>query len=222
MASERASDPSVLRLSRYHCFLGELMGMRTNRRVTSRELAQELGLSEETVRHDLKYVDIEGRPGAGYDMQELYDGIQDYLELSPGHPVVIVASADMARGLLVTFPAAQYGLSVAAYVSERPEDVGQHVGDMTVAAMSDMASIASATDVTVALVAVAPHHLEDVLDQLASAGICGALLLTPAMRPYRPAGMDVTYFRIPCALKSLAHARRLASDAAINDCCSAG
>jgi len=206
MTSGHAPEPSVLRLSRYHCFLGELSGVRSSQRVTSRELAEELGLSEETVRHDLKYIDIEGRPGAGYEIGALYDALQGYLELSPDHPIAIVANADMARGLLVTFPAKQYGLNVAAYFSERTEDVGQRVGDLTITALSDAAAVAKRAAVTVAVVAVAPDKLEDVLDRLAVAGIRGALLLTPALRPYQPEGMNVSYFRIPCAVKSLAAA----------------
>ena len=208
MAKQDAPEPSVLRLSRYHCFLGELMGMRSNRRVTSRELAEELGLSEETVRHDLKYVDIEGRPGAGYEMRALYDALQEYLEISPGHPIAIVANADMARGLQITFPAEHYGLKVVAYFSDRPEDVGQSVGDLKIAHLSEVAAKTEAEDVSVAVVAVAPDQLDNVLDHLAAAGLRGALLLTPALRPYQPEGLEVMYFRIPCALKSLASAHR--------------
>jgi redox-sensing transcriptional repressor len=219
MTQQRAPEPSVLRLSRYHCFLGELMGVRSSRRVTSRELAEELGLSEETVRHDLKYVDVEGRPGAGYEMTALYEALQSYLELSPGHPVAIVANADMARGLQVTFPAESYGLSVVAYLSERAEDVGERVGDLTIAPLADIATMAAATGASVAIVAVAPDHLEEVLDHLAAAGLGGALLLTPALRPYRPEGIEVTYFRIPCALKSLASAHP-AAPATSGCCCS--
>jgi NADH/NAD ratio-sensing transcriptional regulator Rex len=219
MAQQNAPEPSMLRLSRYHCFLGELMGMRPNRRVTSRELAEELGLSEETVRHDLKYVDVAGRPGAGYDMQALHVALQDYLELLPDHPVVVVANADMARGLQITFPAEIYGLSVVAYLSERPGDVGKSVGNLTIAPLSDAAAVVS-SGASVAVVAVAPDHLEDVLDRLATAGMRGALLLTPALRPYHREGLEVTYFRIPCALKSLASARP--QTAATSGCCASG
>ena len=82
MASQRAPEPSVLRLSRLHCFLGELMGARRSRTVTSREIAEELGLSEETVRRDLQYIHVQGRPGSGYDLNDLQKALQEYLELS--------------------------------------------------------------------------------------------------------------------------------------------
>ena len=217
MATERASEPSVLRLSRYHCLLGELMGMRASRRVTSRELAEELGLSEETVRHDLHHVNVEGRPGAGYNMRELYEALQSYLELSEAHPFAVVGSIDMLRGLAVTFPAASFGLSVGAYFSERPEDVGEEVDGVRVHALADASSVLSGGEISVAMVASAPETAERVLDALAAAGVRGALMLTPLLRPYRPECMDVTYFRMPCALKSLAAAHPL--DFAGRDCC---
>lgn len=139
--TSRNSDASLLRLSRYHCFLGQLQGVRSRRPVTSRELAEELGLSEETVRHDLKNVRIEGRPGAGYDAKELYGAIQEYLDLSAGHPFIAMGDPNVLAGPPV---------------------------------------------------------------QLRDAGVRGVLVLTPVLSPLALAGREVTYFRIPCALKSLA------------------
>lgn len=55
-------EASVLRLCRYHCYLGELLRAGDVTRVTSHEMSAELGVSEETVRRDLSYVDVEGRP----------------------------------------------------------------------------------------------------------------------------------------------------------------
>jgi NADH/NAD ratio-sensing transcriptional regulator Rex len=206
MASEHASEPSVLRLSRYHCFLGELMGVRSSRRVTSRELAEELGLSEETVRHDLKHVDVEGRPGAGYDMGQLYEALQEYLELSESHPIAIVGNADVLRGLLVTFPTRHYGLQPAAYLSERPEDFGVEIDGLKIQNIEQATEVLPALGVSVAMVACSPDAVDGVQDALIAAGVRGVLMLTPVLRPRHPEGMNVTYFRMPCALKALASA----------------
>jgi redox-sensing transcriptional repressor len=208
----------VLRLSRLHCFLGELMGVRSSRRVTSREIAEELGLSEETVRRDLQYVDVQGRPGSGYDLRELHSALQAYLELSEAHPILVVGNADILRGLTVTFPASQYGLHAVGYLSERQDDVGVEIDGLKIGDLADAPRIVAALGVSVAIVACQPDHAETVLDALAAAGIGGALMLTPVIRPYRPDGMDVTYFRMPCALKALASAQVAAPPTA--SCCS--
>jgi len=202
--SPRASDASMLRLSRYHCFLGEMLGSPTLRPVTSRELAKELGLSEETVRHDLKHVPIEGRPGSGYDVSALHEALQEYLDLSAGHPFLVVGNADMLRGLTVTFPAAGFGMRPVGYLSERPQDVGIEVAGITISHMSDAAALVKEFKVSLALVACAPEAVDTVLCTLAAAGVTGVLMLTPVLRPHHPKGLNVTYFRMPCALKSLA------------------
>jgi len=202
--SPRASEASMLRLSRYHCFLGEMMGSPSHRPVTSRQIAKELGLSEETVRHDLKHVPIEGRPGAGYDVTALHEALQEYLDLSAGHPFLAVGNADILRGLTITFPAEGYGMQPVGYLSDRAEDVGVEVAGITISPMSDAAALAEEFEVSLALVACAPEAVDAVLSTLAAAGITGVLMLTPVLRPHHPKGLNVTYFRMPCALKSLA------------------
>ena len=127
----RVPESTVLRLSRYHCFLGELQHSGSGR-ITSREIAEDLGLSEETVRHDLSYVPAKGRPGSGYDTHELYDALCECLDLSAAHPFAAIGNQDVLRGLAVTFPAEDFGLSAAVYFSERAEDAGALVGDQPV------------------------------------------------------------------------------------------
>lgn len=200
---ERAPETVLLRLSRYHCLLGEIGGERPSRRVTSRELADALGLSEETVRHDVKYVGIDGRPGAGYDMEELRAALQDYLGLGPRHPFIAVGNADILRGLAITFPSADFGLRPVAYYSDRAEDVGALVGEIEVLPLDSLGTGTGAA-ASLALVACSPDAVHATLETLACAGVTGVLMLTPVLRPEHPEGMSVTYFRMPCALKTLA------------------
>jgi len=216
--SPRASEASMLRLSRYHCFLGERLGSPALRPVTSREIAGELGLSEETVRHDLKHVPIEGRPGSGYDATALYEALQEYLDLSSAHPFLAVGNVDILRGLTVTFPAAGFGMRPVGYLSDRPQDAGVEVAGITVAHISDAAALVDEFDVSLALVACAPEAVDTVLCALAEAGVTGVLMLTPVLRPRYPKGMNVTYFRMPCALKSLA-AQQSPTDGPAPTCC---
>lgn len=204
----------MLRLSRYHCLLGEILGTRPTRPVTSREIAEELGLSEETVRHDLKNVRIEGRPGAGYDLAALYGALQEFLDLSAAHPFVVVANSDMLRGLTVTFPASVFGMRPVAYFSDRAQDAGTDIEGIPVEPISAALERVPELEVSLALVACAPQAVDGVLEALSAAGISGVVMLTPVLRPQHPEGMSVTYFRMPCALKSLA-----ASEPASGSCC---
>ena len=202
--STRAPESSMLRLSRYHCFLGELLREEWAGRLTSREIAEELGVAEETVRRDLSYVDVEGRPGAGYDPSELYAALQSYLGLSADYPFVAVGSAQMLMALDTIFPADEFGMQMVACFSERDGDEGAVIGGVEVRPLAELPSLDPALGASVALVACEPRSVTVALEGLHSAGIDAVLMLTPAIRPQHPEGMSVTYFRIPCSLKSLA------------------
>jgi NADH/NAD ratio-sensing transcriptional regulator Rex len=152
----------------------------------------------------VKYVVIDGRPGAGYDMEELRAALQDYLGLGPDHPFIAVGNADILRGLAVTFPSRDFGLRPVAYFSDRPQDAGMRVGEIEVQSLDSLSGGHAVAGASLALVACAPEAVDATLEALGCAGITGVLMLTPVLRPEHPAGMSVTYFRMPCALKALA------------------
>ena len=204
--SEPAAVPqtTLLRLARYHCFLEELLQSDQAGSITSRQMSAELGLTEESVRSDLSHVNIKGRPGTGYDIDSLHSALTEVLGLSAVSPFVVVGSLPLLEALPIVFPASEFGMYPIAYFSEREEDAGAVVGEITVGALAEIAALECLPTNVVALVACDPAHVDETLGLLGTAGVHGVLMLTPRMRPAHPEGMQVTYFRIPCALKSLA------------------
>ena len=200
----RIPEASVYRLSLYHCYLGELIRTGTAGRITSRQLAQELTIKEETIRRDMSFIGGVGRPGAGYEINELFVSLTDFLGLSDEYPIIKVGTAQMLSALQVVFHAHSYGVRPVAYYSELPEDVGQVIDDITVHHITDLPKADAGLGVTVALVACSPGWVQMTIDLLAEAGIMGILLLTPAIKLDRPEGMTINHIRMPCDIKSLA------------------
>ncbi len=199
-----APDATLYRLSLYHCYLGELIRVGAPARITSRQLADELDIKEETVRRDISFVGDIGRPGAGYEPEVLYREFTAFLGLSDEYPIVKIGSAAMLGALSVVFPPDRYGVKPVAYFSEVPEDVGTMVGDVEVRHITDLTKLDPALGVDVALVACSPSWVQITVDLLAEAGIHGALLLTPAVHVNRPNDMVISQIRMPCDIKSLA------------------
>ena len=194
----------MYRLSLYHCYLGEVIRKGATGRVTSRQLAEELGIKEETVRRDMSFIGGVGRPGAGYDVATLFSTLTEFLGLSDEYPIAKVGTAQMLSALQVVFPAHSYGVRPVAYYSELPEDVGKVVDDITIHHVTDLPDLEPDLGVTVALVACSPGWVQMTVDLLAQAGIGGILLLTPAIRVVRPEGVNINHVRMPCDIKSLA------------------
>lgn len=204
MDKNKVPDASVYRLSLYHCYLGEFLRTKRDGRITSRQLADELGIKEETVRRDLSFIGGVGRPGAGYEAGILFDAVQNFLGLKDEYPIIKVGSAQMIEALSVVFPAHSYGVEPIAYYSEQPEDAGKVIHGIQVRPLEEIPSLDASLGVTVALLACAPSFVQTSLELLAKAGISGVLLLTPAIKLERPEGMTVTHVRMPCDIKSLA------------------
>jgi redox-sensing transcriptional repressor len=199
-----APDATLYRLSLYHCYLGELIRVGAPERITSRQLAEELNIKEETVRRDISFVGDIGRPGAGYDPIVLYSEFTKFLGLSEEYPIIKVGTTKMLEALQVVFPAERYGIKPVAYYSELPEDSGTEVGGVEVKHLTDIPRLDAGLGVSVALVTCSPGWVQITLDLLSGAGVNGVLLLTPIIRVRRPEGMNVTQLRMPCDLKSLA------------------
>ena len=219
--STAVSQTGMLRLARYHCFLEELLQSAPTGSITSREISSQLGVTEESVRSDLSHVDFKGRPGAGYDVEALHAALTMFLGLSAPSPFIVVGSLTMLEALPLVFPAAEFGMRPVAYFSQRSQDAGRVVGGLTVGSLADIPALQTDADNLVALVACDPDHVDETLQALSAANIRGVLMLTPRIRVTHPEGMHVTYFRIPCALKSLAGSVHLADTPAImaGACC---
>lgn len=211
-ATSKVPEATVYRLSLYHCYLGEMLRIgASSGRVTSRQLAERLGVKEETVRRDVSFVGDIGRPGAGYEPREMYDAFTDFLGLREDYPIAKVGTAKMLEALEIVFPPDSYGVKPVAYFSESPNDAGTVVGGIEVRPLTAIAKMNDGADepIRVALVACAPGWVQVTIDLLADAGVEGALLLTPAIRVNPQAGMSIRQVRMPCDIKTLACARRM-------------
>ncbi len=199
-----APDATLYRLSLYHCYLSELIRVGAPARITSRAIAEELDIKEETVRRDISFVGDIGRPGAGYEPEVLFREFTRFLGLSEEYPIVKIGSAAMLAALEVVFPPDRYGVKPAAYFSELPEDAGIVIGGITVQHITELPNLDPALGIGVALVACSPSWVQVVLDLLGQTSVKGVLLLTPAVRVTRPEGMSISQIRMPCDIKSLA------------------
>ncbi len=201
----RIPDETIYRLSLYHCYVGEILRRGDSAsRITSAQLAEELGIKQESVRRDISFMGGAGRPGAGYDVGELFEKLKRFLGLCDEYPVIRVGTVDMLRALEFVFPEESYGLKPVAYYSELPGDVGMVVSGVEVRHIDEIPHIDRALGAHVALVACSRPLVDRVLGLLGGVGVGGVLLLTPAVQYLKPEGMVVRHMRMQCDIKSLA------------------
>lgn len=209
----KVSDATIYRLSLYHCYVGEMLRKGHVDKILSRQLAEELGIKEESVRRDLSFIGGVGRPGSGYEATVMFQALQDYLGLSDEYPIARIGSAQMLEALDVVFPPHSYGVKPVAYYSEVQSDVGKPLHGIDIRHITEIPALDRGLNVDVALVACSPGWVSATLAMLGAAGVTGVLLLTPAIKLDKPEGMTVTHVRMPCDIKSLACRCQIRRDA---------
>jgi redox-sensing transcriptional repressor len=174
----RISIPAVRRLSLYLRQL-EIFQLRNRKTVSSRQLADTLGLTDAQVRKDLASAGQFGHPGIGYRVDDLIKSLKHILGIDRTWNVVLVGAGNLGRALTSYRGFLKKGFQVVALFDADPGKVGTLVGSYPVHAMSDLARVVRDTQARMAILAVPVESAQAVADQVIAAGIQGILNFAP-------------------------------------------
>lgn len=197
--------PSVIRrLTKYLAYAQEMSAQKM-RWCSSKEIADQLGLTSSTVRQDLMHVDYSGRSKRGYETEELKVVIEHLLGADKRWTVVVVGAGNVGRALALHEEFTRRSFSICGLFDADPEKIGQTCGDLTVQSMRELPAAIVSRGVDIGVLAVPAGAAQRVADLLIAAGVRGLLNLSPShvVSPRRVPVVDV---RIVASLQELAHA----------------
>lgn len=200
---EKLKIPSVtiFRLAKYHCLLFEILRNSNKNLITSKEIANFLGFSEEVVRKDLSYIPYDtGTPGVGYDVRKLYDSLSKILHLDSVHKTALIGSIQTWRGIYNFFDPRKYGFLPVAIFSEMPSDEGKYFDSIKVKNLSQI-SEENLHDIKIAIIATGQVWVKYAAKVCIEAGIKGILNLTPTVLEEIPDDVYVSQVLLPCEIK---------------------
>jgi len=167
---------TLMRLRRYLTALQWFQGQGLDV-VTSRELADYLGLGAAMVRKDLSYIGAMGIRGLGYPVSELQEGIHRWLERRTC--LLAWIGAQWLGNFLTTInPSPDLNFCIVAAFDTRPEWVGRKVGPWKVLHLSEIPALFSKGCVQGVVMAL-PEATEAVAETLTASGVTGVLNITP-------------------------------------------
>ena len=173
-------DLTTRRLSIYlRCLqMLETAGVET---VSSREMAEQFQLNSAQFRKDLAYFGEFGVRGLGYRVSDLKRDLIRILGLDRDIRMIILGAGNLGTAL------AGYGgfntssFQVVALFDADPAKVGTEIRPgLAIYAVSEMVDFVSRHDVDIAVLAVPAGVAQQVLDQVAAAGIQAVLNFVPA------------------------------------------
>lgn len=192
--------PTVRRLSLY---LRELESSIVGDTVSSRRLAESLGLTDAQVRKDLAYFGQFGQPGIGYRHSELVTNLRQILGTDRSRNTIVIGAGNLGRAVTSYARLDGKGFRVVGIFDVDPGVVGTRVGEHVVEPMDSITGRVAETGAEVAMLAVPGDVADATAHRVAEAGIRGILNFAP-VRLDVPEGVSVVSVDLTVALEQLA------------------
>ncbi len=174
-----APEACVARLSLYVRELTRL-GERRVGYVSSRLLAQQLGLTDAQVRRDLSYFGQFGTSGRGYEVQRLHDRLTSILGVAGRTwSVALAGIGNLGSALLAYRGFGERGFMFRVAVDADHAKVGRTVQGLTIAPVSELAALVRKHHVQIGLIAVPVESAQAVCDQFVASGVRAILNFAP-------------------------------------------
>ena len=172
--------------------------------VSSRRLAEQLGLTDAQVRRDLSYFGQFGTSGRGYEVRRLHDRLTAILGVS-GRTwnVALAGIGNLGSALLAYRGFQQRGFLFRVVVDSDPQKIGRTVQGITVAPASRLAQLAREHRIHIGLIAVPVKAAQAVCDQLITGGVKAIVNFAP-VRLDAPADVRLRAVDLAVELESLA------------------
>ncbi|MCE9614356.1 MAG: redox-sensing transcriptional repressor Rex [Lentisphaerae bacterium] len=204
--NHRLPGPVLRRFPRYLTHVRELKKVQ-QQWVSSREIAETLGLTTSTVRQDMSHLDLTGVSKRGYEVNRLEQVLGDTLGAHTEHRNVIIGAGLLGRALALHADFGEHGFKTVAIFDSDPKVIGRKVGPLTVRPMTLLKRMVRDQKVDIGVIAVPAQAAQMVSDQLVAAGIRGILNLAHT-HLHVPKTVVVVEARILARMQEIAYAIR--------------
>ena len=204
--NHRLPGPVLRRFPRYLTHVRELKKVNQTW-VSSREIAETLGLTTSTVRQDMSHLDLTGVSKRGYAVIRLEQVLGDTLGAHTEHRDVIIGAGLMGRALALHADFGEHGFKTVALFDSDPKVIGRKVGHLLVRPMRHLKRTVRDQKVDIGVIAVPAAAAQSVADQLVAAGIKGLLNLAHT-HLHVPKHVYVVEARLLARMQEIAYAIR--------------
>jgi len=177
MRYHKIPDETVRRLPIY---LRGLMLSATQGRehISSKSLADFVGVNAWQIRKDFSYFGDFGTPGVGYNIESLAKQIKKILRLDVVRKAALVGVGDLGSALLAYPGFRTYGLDIVVAFDVDPKKIGRTVNGVEIENITRIATLQE-RGISLGIVAV-PHAAgQFTVDKLVEAGVRGILNFAP-------------------------------------------
>lgn len=172
MAKQVISTPVIRRLPRYYRFLGDLEREKVER-ISSRELAQRMGLSASQIRQDFNCFGGFGQQGYGYHVKELREIIGGILGVKERTGVIMIGAGNLGKAIAAHVDFEKRGCNLIGIFDSAPLLAGTSTAGLPIMPMETLKSFCRQHHPQVAVLCIPKDAAQALADELISLGIIG-------------------------------------------------
>jgi redox-sensing transcriptional repressor len=177
MRYHKIPDETIRRLPVYLRGL-LLLSEEGDRNVSSRSLADFLGLNAWQIRKDFSYFGAFGTPGVGYKIDKLVKQVKKILKLDVLKKAALVGVGNLGSAVLAYPGFGIYDFRVAAAFDNDPKKIGRKIENLTIEDASKLQTL-KRRRISLAIIAVPRDSAQKTSDALVKAGVRGILNFSP-------------------------------------------
>ncbi len=170
MKERKVSEAVIRRLPRYYRQL-ELLKAENMERISSSELAQQMGLNPSQVRQDLNCFGGFGQQGYGYPVQNLHKEIATILGLTRTYRLIVVGAGNIGQALAKYEGFAQKGFEVIALFDVDEALIGQTINEKPILPAEQMSDFIRENNVDIGIITARRRSAQEIADTMVDAGI---------------------------------------------------
>ena len=170
--SRHISDLVIKRLPRYYRFLGELRNSGMSR-ISSRELADKMGLTASQIRQDLNCFGGFGQQGYGYNVEQLHEEIGHILGLDRKQKAILIGVGNLGRAIANHIRFEQLGFQLIGIFDKKESLTGDIVRNLPVRNSAVMDEFCRENLPDVAILCIPKEDAMPIAEQLIKLGVRG-------------------------------------------------
>ena len=167
---EGVSVSVIRRLPRYHRFLYDLIQSGVHK-ISSRELAERMSLTESQIRQDLNCFGGFGQQGYGYNVDALYEEIGNILGLNKGLKIILLGAGNLGMALVKHLSFEAKGFQMIGIFDKNPKIIGQKIHGIEVMPESELEEFCAKEKPDAAILCLPKDVVEELGDRLIQYGI---------------------------------------------------
>ncbi len=204
ISEKQLPTPVLQRLTQY-IDLVHMLKSNGEKWISSKTIAQSLGLTSSTVRQDLSHIALSGSVSKhGYKLGDLQHALTTSLGADVIRHAVVIGAGNLGKALALHEEFPRRGFIICGIFDSDPKKAGKKAGALTIKPMSTLKAFIHQKPVDIGIIAVPSHAAQSVADMLILNGVPGLLNLAPG-HIVVPKGICVVNSRIVTSLRELSH-----------------